>query len=208
MFYAAMKRALALFLALVSFFVNLTTKPSANDTPADAVSVVYADTVYGDLKLFLPEDVDARKPTDVILMLHGGAWVSGGAFIFYDDCRAAAKAGYIAASMNYDKIFNGASAADIRGTAAAPGRHRAARDRDRKVSRGCSAIDRVAVAASDPRGIAVFPGTAYRCYRTACDRHLIAAADAAHISTDCVNRAAGDRYSGAANAAASAGSGQ
>ena len=113
MLYAAMKRALALFLALVSFFVNLTTKPSANDTPADAVSVVYADTVYGDLKLFLPEDVDARKPTDVILMLHGGAWVSGGAFIFYDDCRAAAEAGYIAASMNYSKIFNGATAADM-----------------------------------------------------------------------------------------------
>ena len=113
MLYAAMKRALALFLALVSFFVNLTTKPSANDTPADAVSVVYADTVYGDLKLILPEDVDARKPTDVILMLHGGAWVSGGTFIFYDDCRAAAKAGYIAASMNYSKIFNGATAADM-----------------------------------------------------------------------------------------------
>lgn len=113
MFYEAAKRALAALLALVSFFVNLMTTPSRNDTPEDALSVVYADTVYGDLKLFLPEDVDPQKPTDVILMIHGGAWVSGGAHIFYGDCRAAAGAGYIAASMNYDKIFNGADAADM-----------------------------------------------------------------------------------------------
>ena len=113
MIYAVMKRALALFLALVSFFVNLRTAPSRDDTPADAVSVVYADTAFGDVKLFLPETIDAQKPTDVIFMIHGGAWVSGGARIFYGDCREAVKAGYIAASMNYDKIFNGANAADM-----------------------------------------------------------------------------------------------
>lgn len=113
MLYSAVRRAFAGILALVSFFVNLTAVPSAQDTPADAVSVVYADTAWGDVKLFLPESVDPETPTDVILMIHGGAWVSGSARIFYGDCRKAAEAGYIAASMNYSKIFNGATAADM-----------------------------------------------------------------------------------------------
>lgn len=113
MIYAASKRALALVLAFISFFVNLTASPSRDDTPEDAVSVVYADTAFGDVKLFLPETADVQKPTDVIFMIHGGAWVSGGAHIFYGDCRNAVKAGYIAAAMNYDKIFNGANAADM-----------------------------------------------------------------------------------------------
>ena len=113
MLYETAKRAFAGLLALISFFVNLTSAPSRNDTPQDAISVVYADTVWGDVKLFLPDEIDAGKPTDVLLMLHGGAWVSGGARIFYGDCRAAVQAGYIAAAMNYDKIFNGADAADM-----------------------------------------------------------------------------------------------
>lgn len=113
MFYKSTQRIFAGLLALISFFVNRTATPTKEDTPEDAVSVVYADTVCGDLKLFLPEKTDTQKPADVLLTVHGGAWVSGGAFIFYDDCRAAAKAGYIAAAMNYSKIFNGASAADM-----------------------------------------------------------------------------------------------
>ncbi|MBQ7540731.1 MAG: alpha/beta hydrolase [Clostridia bacterium] len=98
---------------MIAFFNNLVSVPSAKNTPEDAFSVVYADTVWGDLKLFLPERIDPQKPTDVLLTIHGGAWVSGSAKIFYEDCRAAAKAGYIAASMNYSKIFNGASASDM-----------------------------------------------------------------------------------------------
>ena len=112
MVYSGIRRVFAGILALISFFVNVTATPTKNETPDDAYSVVYADTACGDLKLFLPETSDAKTP-DVLLTIHGGAWVSGGAFIFYDDCRAAAKAGYIAAAMNYSKIFNGATAADM-----------------------------------------------------------------------------------------------
>ena len=113
MLYAAARRMFVGLLAVICSFVNLTATPTRNNTPQDAVSVVYADTVCGDLKLFLPESFDTQKPTDVLLTIHGGAWVSGGAQIFYNDCRAAAKAGYAAASMNYSKIFNGATAADM-----------------------------------------------------------------------------------------------
>ena len=113
MLYQAARRAFAGLLTVICFFVNLTATPTKNDTPEDAVSVVYADTACGDLKLFLPETTDPQRPANVLLAIHGGAWVSGGAFIFYNDCRAAAGAGYIAASMNYSKIFNGASAADM-----------------------------------------------------------------------------------------------
>lgn len=113
MFYSIVRRIFIAVLSVIVFFSNLTAVPSAKETPEDAVSVVYADSVWGDVKLFLPETIDPQKPTDVLLAIHGGAWVSGHAGIFYGDCRNAAKAGYIAASMNYDKIFNGATAQDM-----------------------------------------------------------------------------------------------
>ena len=91
MLYAAARRMFVGLLAVICSFVNLTATPTRNNTPQDALSVVYADTVCGDLKLFLPESFDTQKPTDVLLTIHGGAWVSGGAQIFYNDCRAAAR---------------------------------------------------------------------------------------------------------------------
>ena len=112
--YAFFRRVFAAVLALVSFFVNLTVTPAKNVTPDDAIRIVYADTVWGDMKLFLPQQRDiTQQTTDVLFAIHGGAWVSGTAKIFFEDCRAAAKAGYIAVSMNYDKIVNGAKAADM-----------------------------------------------------------------------------------------------
>ena len=113
MLYNLNRRLFAGLIALISFFVNATAVPSSRDVPDDAISVVYANTEWGDLKLFLPDETDAEKPANVLLTIHGGAWVSGTAKIFYDDCREAAKAGYIAAAMNYSKIFNGATAADM-----------------------------------------------------------------------------------------------
>ncbi len=111
--YTISRRIFIGLMAVISFFVNTTAIPSYKDVPDDAISIVYADTAWGDIKLFLPETIDMQKPNDVLLTIHGGAWVSGSAKIFYDDCREAAKAGFIAASMNYSKIFNGASAADM-----------------------------------------------------------------------------------------------
>ena len=113
MLYFIVRRFFVSILAVIVFFTNLTAVPSSKDTPEDAVSVVYADTVWGDVKLFLPETIEPDTPTDVLLTIHGGAWVSGHAGIFYGDCRNAAAAGYIAASMNYSKIFNGATAEDM-----------------------------------------------------------------------------------------------
>ena len=109
--YSVAQRIFAGLLVLVSFFVSRSAVPTKNDTPDDAVSVVYADTACGDVKLFLPDDV--QNGADIVFMIHGGAWLFGNAGMFYDDCRAAVQAGYIAASMNYDKIQNGASALDM-----------------------------------------------------------------------------------------------
>ena len=113
MFYSLIRRIFVALLAVIAFFTNLTAVPSSKETPDGAISVVYADTVWGDVKVFLPESIDPDSPTDVLLTIHGGAWVSGHAGIFYRDCRKAAEAGYIAATMNYSKIFNGATAQDM-----------------------------------------------------------------------------------------------
>ena len=113
MLYTVSKRIFTALLAAICFFVNLSEARGQNTTPPDAESIVYADTVWGDMKLFLPDSLDAQTPTDILFTIHGGAWVSGTAKIFYEDCRAAAKAGYIAVAMNYDKIFNGATGTDM-----------------------------------------------------------------------------------------------
>ncbi len=111
MIYSLARRIFVGFLALVALFANLTATPTQKETPPDAVSVVYDDSAFGDLKLFLPETV--QDGATVICMIHGGAWMFGNAGMFYDNCREAAQAGYIAASVNYSKIQNGASAADM-----------------------------------------------------------------------------------------------
>lgn len=112
MIYSAARRVFVGLLALVALFANLTATPTRKDTPPDAISVVYDEkSAFGDVKLFLPENV--QSGADVILMIHGGAWLFGNAGMFYDNCRDAARAGYIAASLNYNKIQNGSAAADM-----------------------------------------------------------------------------------------------
>ena len=111
MIYSVARRVFVGLLALVALFVNWRATPTKENTPSDAVSVVYDDSAFGDLKLFLPENV--QDGADIVFMIHGGAWMFGNAGMFYDNCRAAAQAGYIAASVNYNKIQNGASAADM-----------------------------------------------------------------------------------------------
>ncbi|MBQ9552828.1 MAG: alpha/beta hydrolase [Clostridia bacterium] len=111
MIYSVTRRVFIGLLALVAFFVNLTATPTKKETPPDAISVVYDETAFGDVKLFLPENV--QSGADVILMIHGGAWLFGNASMFYDNCRDAARVGYIAASLNYNKIQNGSAAADM-----------------------------------------------------------------------------------------------
>ena len=111
MIYSAARRVFVGLLALVAFFVNLTATPTKEETPPDAVSVVYDETAFGDVKLFLPEKV--QNGADVLFLIHGGAWMGGNASMFYDNCRDAARVGYIAASLNYSKLQNGASVADM-----------------------------------------------------------------------------------------------
>ena len=111
MFYSVARRIFVGILALVALIANARAVPTAKETPPDAVSVVYDDSAFGDVKLFLPENV--ANGADVIVMIHGGAWMFGDAGMFYENCREAVRSGYIAASVNYSKILNGASAADM-----------------------------------------------------------------------------------------------
>ena len=111
MFYKITRRIFTGLLALIALLVNATATPTRAKAPYDALTVVYADTACGDLKLFLPEDV--QDGANVLLTIPGGGWFSGNASMFYDDCRAAARNGFIAASMNYSKLQNGVGAEDM-----------------------------------------------------------------------------------------------
>lgn len=113
MFYSIARRVFVGLLALIALFANWRAVPTKENTPQDAVSVVYDDSAFGDVKVFLPEDV--KDGADVVFMIHGGAWLFGNAGMFYENCREAVQAGYIAASVNYSKLQNGAAAADMVG---------------------------------------------------------------------------------------------
>ena len=113
MIYSVCKRIFTGLLSIICFFAAQSDARKVIEVPTGAERIDYAATQWGNMILFLPETTDAQTPTDVLFTIHGGAWVSGTAKIFYEDCRAAAEAGYIAVAMNYDKIFNGATAADM-----------------------------------------------------------------------------------------------
>lgn len=110
MVYRIARRIFTGLLALVALIVNATATP-VDTAPDDAVTLQYGDGVCSYVTVFLPQDV--QDGDNVLLMIHGGAWTSGDASMFYKESRAAARCGFIAASMDYSKIQNGASAADM-----------------------------------------------------------------------------------------------
>lgn len=85
------------------------TEPQGD--PTKGIHVSYGSLSCQEYYYYLPKDLSGVK--NIIFMVHGGAWSTGGCSQFKENAIAAAKSGFIAVSMDYRKIQNGANAYDM-----------------------------------------------------------------------------------------------
>lgn len=119
MFTNILTRLFAVFVAVVAFFTNtfggLIPSGRRHNTaplPEQAITIQYGDKKCEKLILFLPDN--KTEPVDILLMIHGGAWMGGDENEFAQNCLAACEeCGFAAASMDYSKLTNGANAYDM-----------------------------------------------------------------------------------------------
>ena len=112
MLYSFAKRLLAALLAVFCFFSNLGSGSQrwTFEAPESAISVTYADKAHCTLKLFMNE---GAKSANVLFLIHGGSWMGGTESEYYADCLEAVKLGYCAATIDYSKLNDGATVADM-----------------------------------------------------------------------------------------------
>lgn len=80
--------------------------------------VIYTDVKYGTaernvMDIYVPNNAAQNSENGCILYIHGGSWVSGHKENLADHCIASAKDGYIAVTMNYTFLNNGATASTV-----------------------------------------------------------------------------------------------
>ena len=102
-----LEKIIAFFMAIIAFFANLFgfTLPGTSDDSDK--SYVYVDAAYGEdanqtLDLYIPKDNDGA--VGLVLLIHGGAWISGDKQGYYSlgTLRDASEDhGYACASINY-----------------------------------------------------------------------------------------------------------
>lgn len=113
MIYILLKKAFAVFLALITFLSN-TSFLSKEARPADesAIRVHYGDGECEYYDMFLPNKDGGE--VDVVFMIHGGAWCMGDQTEFSEDCKTAANEyGYVAVTVDYNKILDGNTSAGM-----------------------------------------------------------------------------------------------
>lgn len=99
---------LSIFVAFGGSIIKTGPRPTA---PADAIELHYGEGKCEYLSIFLPQNTDGVK--NVLFLIHGGAWLAGNESEYYSDCRKAAREmGLVAVTADYDKIQDGATAAD------------------------------------------------------------------------------------------------
>ena len=112
MIFTVLKKVFSVFLAVVVFFFNIA---SAHKEPAptdeDAIRVKYGDGICESYDMFLPEQNGGE--VDVVFMIHGGAWLMGDQTMFEQNAKDASAQGFVGVTVDYDKIFNGATSSDM-----------------------------------------------------------------------------------------------
>ncbi|HAY72256.1 MAG TPA: hypothetical protein DCY31_00105 [Ruminococcaceae bacterium] len=111
MIFSVPKKIFSIFLAVVVFFGNISAARK-DPSPADeaAVRVKYGDGICESYDMFLPE---SKGEVDVVFMIHGGAWMMGDQTMFEQNAKNAAENGFVGVTVDYDKITNGATSADM-----------------------------------------------------------------------------------------------
>lgn len=112
MAFSLLKKAFSFSLAVVVFFFNLSAahkEPSAADETA--IRVKYGNGICESYDMFLPEQKGGT--VNVVFIIHGGAWLMGDQTMFEQNAKEAAQSGFVGVTVDYDKIFNGATSSDM-----------------------------------------------------------------------------------------------
>lgn len=108
-----LKKVLSIFLAFcatIAGYINATPEIPAGN-PEEAFHVQFGSLSCQCYDYYLPENLSGVK--NIVFMVHGGSWSTGTEKQFTSNAVAAAKSGFIAATMDYRKIQNGANAYDM-----------------------------------------------------------------------------------------------
>lgn len=79
----------------------------------NAYSTRYGDGICEYYDLYIPDDVKSGDEVDILYLIHGGAWMQGTQKMFDRYCEQLVEQGYIAVSVDYNKLQNGATARDM-----------------------------------------------------------------------------------------------
>ena len=103
------QKIVAVVLAVTSFFLGIKyniKKPA--DLTDGGIRVHYAEAQCNYMDIYLPQKIGEKQ--DVVLAVHGGAWMSGDQTMFTKYAKKAAKLGYVGVTVDYSKTLNKATA--------------------------------------------------------------------------------------------------
>lgn len=97
-----------LAVTLVSWLVMGATAHAQPDANTPATFEIKRDLRYGQREgragscdVYLPELGEDQSPRPVVVVVHGGAWISGDKWTMWQYCRTLAESGIVAISINY-----------------------------------------------------------------------------------------------------------
>lgn len=108
MFDSMLTKMFSIGMAIVAFFCNFVGSFQKPVAPDGAITVKYGKGACEYYDMYIPEDAEGE--VDVLLAIHGGAWIFGKQNEFDRNCEEASKLGYVAVTMDYDKFQNGKNA--------------------------------------------------------------------------------------------------
>ncbi len=113
MFTAVLQRIVSAIIAIIAFFCNtFGLLRQTSEVPDGAERIAYGDGICENFDIYIPDDVSDE--VNVLLLVHGGAWMMGDGSEFNRYCATATdEYGFVTVNVDYNKIQNGATAATM-----------------------------------------------------------------------------------------------
>ena len=113
MYITVLQKVFSIFMTVIALCTNtMGLFGQKSETPTAAERVTYGEGACEYFDLYVPSDVGSKA--DILFLIHGGAWMQGDGSEFNDSCvEATDNYGYITVNFDYEKLQNGATAADM-----------------------------------------------------------------------------------------------
>ena len=79
------------------------------EIPAEAIHVSYGKGIREHMNIFMPDHVQKGDDVNVLLVIHPGTWFLHNENLYNDNCIAAAKEGFVAVTIEFCQLQNGAT---------------------------------------------------------------------------------------------------